>query len=163
MFVWGRGYRSWPRKIITVIQIFMNILKDASKSFKYYYFYIFYIILIIHYKRTAFNGKDRCHPAIQYCLVSVSHSKKVWLASQKLILTSGSLCTIFYPVDCFSHRVSPSYDSAPRPPPSSLSRQQVASLSQSSSVSKAELTDRRGEGMGEEPILTTTARQPGPL
>jgi hypothetical protein len=37
-----------------------------------------------------------------------------------------------------------SYDSAPRPPVSPLSRQQLVSLSQSSCVSPAELTDVRG-------------------
>ncbi len=45
-----------------------------------------------------------------------------------------------------------SYYSAPRPPPSPLSHQQVVPLSQSSSVSPVGLTDGRGgKGMGEEP------------
>ncbi len=40
------------------------------------------------------------------------------------------------------------YDSAPRPPSSPLSRQQVVSLSRSSSVSSGKLTDERGVGGG---------------
>ncbi len=44
----------------------MNILKDASTSLKYYFFHYYFIIFIIHYKRAAFNGKDRRRPAILY-------------------------------------------------------------------------------------------------
>ncbi len=57
-----------------------------------------------------------------------------------------------------------SYDSAPRPPPIPLSRQQVISFSQSSCVSPVELTDRRGgKGVhGQEPNHKT-ARKPGPI
>ncbi len=55
-----------------------------------------------------------------------------------------------------------SYDSAPRPLPSPLSRQQVDSLSQFSCVSPVELTDGGvGEGVGEEPNHTT-AKKLGP-
>ncbi len=49
-----------------------------------------------------------------------------------------------------------------REPSFLASRQQVVSLSPSSCVSKAKLTDRRGEGMGEEPNHMR-GRQPGPL
>ncbi len=56
-----------------------------------------------------------------------------------------------------------SSESALRPPPFPLYRQQVVSLSQSSCVPPVELTDEReGEGVSEEPYYTTT-RKPGPL
>ncbi len=50
-----------------------------------------------------------------------------------------------------------SYDLAPCPPPSPLSRQQPVSLSQSSCVSLVELTEGKGGelGVGEQPIRTT--------
>ncbi len=59
---------------------------------------------------------------------------------------------------------SPSYDLAPSPPLSPLSRRQDVSLSQSSSVSLVELTDGGGGGGGrgwEEPNHKTT-RKSGP-
>ncbi len=46
------------------------------------------------------------------------------------------------------HAYLRSSDSAPRKPPSPLSRQQVVSLSQSACVSPDKLTDGRGEGGG---------------
>ncbi len=56
-----------------------------------------------------------------------------------------------------------SVDSAPCPPPSPLCSHQVVSLSQSSCVWPAKLTERRGEeGVGEEPN-PTIARKPGHL
>jgi hypothetical protein len=54
------------------------------------------------------------------------------------------------------------YESAQHPPPFPFSCQQVFSLSQSSSVSPVELTDRRDRGIGVEPNHTT-ARKLGPL
>jgi hypothetical protein len=55
-----------------------------------------------------------------------------------------------------------SYDSAPRPPPSTLSLVSDLSLSQSSCVSPVELADgRAGGGVGLEPNHMT-ARKPGP-
>ncbi len=55
-----------------------------------------------------------------------------------------------------------SYDLAPRPPPSPLSRHQIASLAQSSFVSPIELIEGEGGGGGQG-ANHKTARKPGSL
>ncbi len=54
------------------------------------------------------------------------------------------------------------YDLAPPPRLTPLLRQKVVFLSQYFYATPVELTDRRGEGVGEE-LNDTTARKPGPL
>ncbi len=100
---------------------------------------------------------------------SVPHLFPNWVRDEHLapVLCAGGGCVcvcVSESIECIEDQAFlRSYYSAPRPPPSSLFRWKLVSLSHSACMSPGQLTEGRGgQGEGEEPNHTTT-RKLGPL